>query len=70
MSHSNSNTPRRDISEEESVKSALFDDSYYWNPDSSTWDESIFEWCRETGFNPFGSGPTPIFCAGKKGPIL
>ena len=41
------------------------EDSYYWNPDPTTWDESIFEWCREMGFNPFGSGPTPIFCTDK-----
>ncbi|MCD8570514.1 MAG: hypothetical protein LRY76_03115 [Alphaproteobacteria bacterium] len=37
------------------------DYSLWWNPDSSTWDEDIYRWCQETGFNPFGSGPTPIF---------
>jgi hypothetical protein len=37
------------------------DDSLWWNPDISTWDEDVFRWCQETGFNPFGSGPTPIF---------
>lgn len=25
------------------------------------WDETIFERCLGAGFNPFGSGPTPIF---------
>jgi len=24
-------------------------------------DETIFDRCLSTGFNPFGSGPTPIF---------
>ena len=29
--------------------------------DFTRWDETIFERCLEAGFNPFGSGPTPIF---------
>ncbi|MGB0720473.1 MAG: hypothetical protein ACPGRX_08365 [Bdellovibrionales bacterium] len=41
------------------------DDSLWWNPNSSTWDEDIYRWCQETGFNPFGSGPTPIFVSAK-----
>ena len=29
--------------------------------DFTRWDETIFDRCLSTGFNPFGSGPTPIF---------
>lgn len=43
-------------------------ETYYWNSDISKWDESIYTWCQETGFNPFGCGPTPVFVVseGKK----
>ena len=27
--------------------------------DFTRWDETIFDRCLSTGFNPFGSGPTP-----------
>lgn len=30
------------------------------------WDQTIFERCLRVGFNPFGSGPTPIFLRGGK----
>lgn len=41
--------------------------------DLTHWDETIFERCLRAGFNPFGSGPTPVFlrqadqgqCSGK-----
>lgn len=29
--------------------------------DFTRWDETIFDRCLSAGFNPFGSGPTPIF---------
>ncbi|PZU84743.1 MAG: hypothetical protein DI527_22220 [Chelatococcus sp.] len=29
--------------------------------DITRWDETIFERCLRVGFNPFGSGPTPVF---------
>lgn len=29
--------------------------------DLTRWDETIFERRLRTGFNPFGSGPTPVF---------
>ncbi len=29
--------------------------------DFSRWDETIFDRCLSAGFNPFGSGPTPVF---------
>jgi hypothetical protein len=29
--------------------------------DFTHWDETIFDRCLRAGFNPFGSGPTPIF---------
>ena len=29
--------------------------------DLTHWDETIFERCLRAGFNPFGSGPTPVF---------
>ncbi|WP_239371149.1 hypothetical protein [Roseomonas mucosa] len=29
--------------------------------DLTRWDETIFERCLRVGFNPFGSGPTPVF---------
>lgn len=29
--------------------------------DFTRWDETIFERCLRAGFNPFGSGPTPVF---------
>ena len=34
--------------------------------DLTRWDETIFERCLRVGFNPFGSGPTPIFLRGGK----
>jgi fatty acid desaturase len=34
--------------------------------DLTRWDETIFERCLRVGFNPFGSGPTPIFLRGEK----
>ena len=29
--------------------------------DFTRWDETIFDRCFKAGFNPFGSGPTPVF---------
>lgn len=29
--------------------------------DLTRWDETIFDRCLKAGFNPFGSGPTPVF---------
>ncbi|MND76361.1 hypothetical protein D3C80_680070 [compost metagenome] len=29
--------------------------------DFTRWDETIFDRCLKAGFNPFGSGPTPVF---------
>jgi len=36
--------------------------------DLTRWDETIFDRCLKAGFNPFGSGPTPVFLrqAGQK----
>lgn len=41
-------------------KAAKTDAVPYYLPDGARWDESILRWCRETGFNLFGSGPVPI----------